>query len=172
MFTSLRYVGLGYIGWLNLVKFSNQLKAKQYFHFIPQVVSQFSSLYLLSIFPPTSFDVSSPSCVQDIGRTTNGPRFDSATNEVSITYNSSTPCSADPSLNYTSTIVFSCQRGLDLVRVHRSDAQQQGCCCRFIQRVPPNKAYLETNRPLSASLWPHNRLYHLMNVEEEAEAAR
>uniref|UniRef100_A0A8C4YYE4 Insulin-like growth factor 2 receptor n=1 Tax=Gadus morhua TaxID=8049 RepID=A0A8C4YYE4_GADMO len=70
----------------------------------------------------------------DIGRTTNGPRFDSATNEVSITYNSSTPCSADPSLNYTSTIVFSCQRGLDLGSPRM--LQQQGCVYLFEWATP------------------------------------
>ncbi|KAG7247545.1 hypothetical protein CRUP_037276, partial [Coryphaenoides rupestris] len=61
----------------------------------------------------------------DIGRTTTGPHIDHATNEVSITYESSTPCAADPSLNYTSTIVFSCQRGLDLGSPQM--LQQQGC---------------------------------------------
>ncbi|KAK0149277.1 Cation-independent mannose-6-phosphate receptor [Merluccius polli] len=54
----------------------------------------------------------------DIGRTTTGPRINHATNEVSITYNSSTSCSTNRTLNYTSTIVFRCQRGLDLVNVH------------------------------------------------------
>ncbi|XP_077950092.1 cation-independent mannose-6-phosphate receptor isoform X1 [Gasterosteus aculeatus] len=50
----------------------------------------------------------------DIGRITSGPEINSATGEVSITYNSSTKCAADPAQNYTSTIVFTCQRGLDL----------------------------------------------------------
>ncbi|XP_074540826.1 cation-independent mannose-6-phosphate receptor [Halichoeres trimaculatus] len=50
----------------------------------------------------------------DIGRTTSGPVINSATGEVSITYQSSTKCAADPSQNYTSTIIFTCQRGLEL----------------------------------------------------------
>ncbi|XP_029281689.1 cation-independent mannose-6-phosphate receptor [Cottoperca gobio] len=50
----------------------------------------------------------------DIGRTTSGPEINSATGEVSITYNSSTKCAADPEQNYTSTIIFTCLRGLEL----------------------------------------------------------
>ncbi|KAG7509424.1 cation-independent mannose-6-phosphate receptor [Solea senegalensis] len=50
----------------------------------------------------------------DIGRTTNGPEIDSATGEVSISYNSTTKCKEDPTQNYTSTIIFTCQRGLEL----------------------------------------------------------
>ncbi|XP_070706018.1 cation-independent mannose-6-phosphate receptor [Pempheris klunzingeri] len=50
----------------------------------------------------------------DIGRTTSGPEINAATGEVSITYSSSTKCAADPSQNYTSTIIFTCQRGLEL----------------------------------------------------------
>lgn len=52
---------------------------------------------------------------QDIGRTTKGPEVNKDTSEVSITYSSSTPCTDDPAQNYTSTIIFSCQRGTDLV---------------------------------------------------------
>nr|QPB70590.1 insulin-like growth factor 2 receptor [Pampus argenteus] len=50
----------------------------------------------------------------DIGRTTRGPQISTATGEVSITYNSSTKCAADPAQNYTSTIIFTCQRGVEL----------------------------------------------------------
>uniref|UniRef100_A0A667ZHY3 Insulin-like growth factor 2 receptor n=1 Tax=Myripristis murdjan TaxID=586833 RepID=A0A667ZHY3_9TELE len=50
----------------------------------------------------------------DIGRTTTGPQIKSATNEVSITYSSSTPCVDDPAQNYTSTIIFTCQKGVEL----------------------------------------------------------
>lgn len=53
--------------------------------------------------------------LKDIGRTTSGPDINSATGEVSITYRSTTKCAADPSQNYTSTIIFTCQRGLELV---------------------------------------------------------
>lgn len=52
---------------------------------------------------------------KDIGRTTSGPQISKATGGVSITYYSSTRCAADPAQNYTSTIVFACQRGLELV---------------------------------------------------------
>ncbi|XP_029607760.1 cation-independent mannose-6-phosphate receptor [Salmo trutta] len=50
----------------------------------------------------------------DIGRITSGPVFNSVTNEVSITFNSTTACPSDPTQNYTSTIMFTCQRGLEL----------------------------------------------------------
>uniref|UniRef100_A0A665V9G9 Insulin-like growth factor 2 receptor n=1 Tax=Echeneis naucrates TaxID=173247 RepID=A0A665V9G9_ECHNA len=50
----------------------------------------------------------------DIGRTTRGPEVNSATGEVSIKYNSSTKCAEDPAQNYSSTIIFTCQRGLEL----------------------------------------------------------
>ncbi|XP_024912478.1 cation-independent mannose-6-phosphate receptor isoform X2 [Cynoglossus semilaevis] len=50
----------------------------------------------------------------DIGRTTTGPVINTATREVSITYHSSTQCKEDPSQNYTSTIIFSCKRGVEL----------------------------------------------------------
>ncbi|XP_041660412.1 cation-independent mannose-6-phosphate receptor [Cheilinus undulatus] len=50
----------------------------------------------------------------DIGRVTSGPEINAANGGVSITYKSSTKCEADPSQNYTSTIIFTCQRGLEL----------------------------------------------------------
>ncbi|XP_029532637.1 cation-independent mannose-6-phosphate receptor [Oncorhynchus nerka] len=50
----------------------------------------------------------------DIGRVTSGPEFNGVTNEVSITFNSTTACPSDPTQNYTSTIMFTCQRGLEL----------------------------------------------------------
>ncbi|XP_070781683.1 cation-independent mannose-6-phosphate receptor [Enoplosus armatus] len=50
----------------------------------------------------------------DIGRTTGGPEINNATGEVTITYRSSTKCAADPAQYYTSTIIFTCQRGLEL----------------------------------------------------------
>lgn len=53
--------------------------------------------------------------LQDIGRTISGPDINKATGKVFITYLSSTKCAADPSQNYTSTIIFTCQRGLELV---------------------------------------------------------
>lgn len=53
--------------------------------------------------------------LKEIGRTTRGPELNKLTREVSITYNSSTKCALDPLQNYTSTIVFTCRRGLELV---------------------------------------------------------
>ncbi|XP_071019066.1 cation-independent mannose-6-phosphate receptor-like [Oncorhynchus clarkii lewisi] len=50
----------------------------------------------------------------DIGRITSTPEFNSMTNEVSITFNSTTTCPSDSTQNYTSTILFTCQRGLEL----------------------------------------------------------
>lgn len=74
---------------------------------------------LLVIFhPPLSLSVYLCFFFQDIGRTTTGPEIKSATNEVSITYSSSTPCVDDPAQNYTSTIVFTCQKGVELVSLH------------------------------------------------------
>ncbi|KAG7219113.1 hypothetical protein INR49_019321 [Caranx melampygus] len=43
-----------------------------------------------------------------------GPEIDSATGGVSITYYSSTKCAEDPAQNYSSTIIFTCQRGVEL----------------------------------------------------------
>lgn len=57
--------------------------------------------------------------MQDIGRTTSGPDINKATGKVFISYLSSTKCAADPSQNYTSTIIFTCQRGLELVGARR-----------------------------------------------------
>ncbi|XP_006264642.3 cation-independent mannose-6-phosphate receptor [Alligator mississippiensis] len=50
----------------------------------------------------------------DIGRITEPPTLNPATNEVHITFNSTTPCPADRKLNYTSLIVFQCERGIAL----------------------------------------------------------
>ncbi|XP_072299395.1 cation-independent mannose-6-phosphate receptor [Eucyclogobius newberryi] len=49
-----------------------------------------------------------------IGQETSGPQINSATDEVFITYSSGTVCASDPSKNYTSKIIFTCQRGLEL----------------------------------------------------------
>ncbi|KAJ0026800.1 hypothetical protein NQD34_017800 [Periophthalmus magnuspinnatus] len=50
----------------------------------------------------------------DIGQETIGPQINNATDEVFITYSSGTVCASDPSKNYTSTIIFTCQSGLEL----------------------------------------------------------
>ncbi|XP_076612208.1 cation-independent mannose-6-phosphate receptor [Chaetodon auriga] len=70
----------------------------------------------------------------DIGRTTSGPQINSVTKEVSITYSSSTLCAADPEQNYTSTIVFSCQRGLELGSPQM--LRLQGCVYLFEWATP------------------------------------
>ncbi|XP_028809164.1 cation-independent mannose-6-phosphate receptor isoform X2 [Denticeps clupeoides] len=50
----------------------------------------------------------------DIGRITSPPYYSSERDEVEITFNSSTTCDVDQSQNYSSRIIFSCQRGVDL----------------------------------------------------------
>ncbi|XP_067097484.1 cation-independent mannose-6-phosphate receptor [Osmerus mordax] len=70
----------------------------------------------------------------DIGRVSSSPQFSTLTNEVSITFNSSTPCVSDSALNYTSTIVFICQRGLDLGSPQM--VRQQGCEYAFEWATP------------------------------------
>ncbi|ETE64374.1 Cation-independent mannose-6-phosphate receptor [Ophiophagus hannah] len=50
----------------------------------------------------------------DIGRITAPPHFNSATNEVNIAFNSTTPCPEDKNFNYSSLIVFHCNRGTNL----------------------------------------------------------
>lgn len=70
---------------------------------------------------PSSFSLfNSPRfcLLKDIGRSTSGPEINYATGEVFITYSSNTKCAADPAQNYTSTIIFTCQRGLELVSQH------------------------------------------------------
>ncbi|KAM9704645.1 cation-independent mannose-6-phosphate receptor [Menidia menidia] len=70
----------------------------------------------------------------DIGRTTSGLEMNSVTGEVSITYRSSTQCAADPAQNYTSTIVFTCQRGLELGSPQM--LRLQGCVYVFEWATP------------------------------------
>uniref|UniRef100_A0A673XB01 Insulin-like growth factor 2 receptor n=1 Tax=Salmo trutta TaxID=8032 RepID=A0A673XB01_SALTR len=63
----------------------------------------------------------------DIGRITSGPVFNSVTNEVSITFNSTTACPSDPTQNYTSTIMFGVLEnlcmfslcGIKMIRKHK-----------------------------------------------------
>lgn len=70
----------------------------------------------------------------DIGRTTSGPQISAATGEVSITYSSSTKCAADPAQNYTSTIFFTCQRGVELGSPQM--LRLQGCVYLFEWATP------------------------------------
>ncbi|XP_028253968.1 cation-independent mannose-6-phosphate receptor [Parambassis ranga] len=70
----------------------------------------------------------------DIGRTTSGPELNSETGEVSITYHSSTTCASDPAQNYTSTIIFTCQRGLELGSPQM--LKRQGCVYLFEWATP------------------------------------
>ncbi|XP_034018710.1 cation-independent mannose-6-phosphate receptor isoform X2 [Thalassophryne amazonica] len=70
----------------------------------------------------------------DIGRTTAGPQLNTVTNKVSITYHSATQCLEDPKQNYTSTIVFTCQRGLALGSPEM--LRQQGCMFLFEWATP------------------------------------
>lgn len=50
----------------------------------------------------------------NIGRAISPPKYNSATDEVEIDFSSTTPCAADPSVNYTSRIIFTCQKDTDL----------------------------------------------------------
>ncbi|XP_072218868.1 cation-independent mannose-6-phosphate receptor isoform X2 [Leuresthes tenuis] len=70
----------------------------------------------------------------DIGQTTSGPELNSATGEVSITYQSFTKCAADPAQNYSSTIIFTCQRGLELGSPQM--LRLQGCVYVFEWATP------------------------------------
>ncbi|KAM4522347.1 cation-independent mannose-6-phosphate receptor isoform 2-T2 [Odontesthes bonariensis] len=70
----------------------------------------------------------------DIGRATSGPELNSATGEVSIAYQSSTKCAADPAQNYSSTIIFTCQRGLELGSPQM--LRLQGCVYVFEWATP------------------------------------
>ncbi|KAI5090811.1 cation-independent mannose-6-phosphate receptor precursor [Silurus meridionalis] len=49
---------------------------------------------------------------QDIGRATSSPTYNK--DQVEIDFTSKTPCAADPSVNYTSRIIFTCQKDTDL----------------------------------------------------------
>lgn len=50
----------------------------------------------------------------DIGRITAPPKINSVTNEIYITFNSTTACPDDKNLNFSSLVVFHCNRGTDL----------------------------------------------------------
>ncbi|KAG7460969.1 hypothetical protein MATL_G00204630 [Megalops atlanticus] len=50
----------------------------------------------------------------DIGRIASPPQINEAIGEVYIPFNSNTPCPSNRSVNYSSLIVFSCQRGTEL----------------------------------------------------------
>ncbi|XP_077442699.1 cation-independent mannose-6-phosphate receptor isoform X2 [Stigmatopora argus] len=69
----------------------------------------------------------------DIGHTTSGPQM-STTGEVSITYSSSTRCASDPALNFTSTIIFICRRGVELGSPRM--LRLQGCVYIFEWATP------------------------------------
>ncbi|XP_054910202.1 cation-independent mannose-6-phosphate receptor [Poeciliopsis prolifica] len=70
----------------------------------------------------------------DIGRLTSGPQMNSITGEVFITYQSSTRCAADPHQNYSSTIIFTCQKGLELGSPKM--LRLQGCVYLFEWATP------------------------------------
>ncbi|KTG06542.1 hypothetical protein cypCar_00005040 [Cyprinus carpio] len=50
----------------------------------------------------------------DIGRITSPPRYNINTNEVEITFSSTTVCPSDHTSNYSSKIIFTCQKGAEL----------------------------------------------------------
>ncbi|KAM4713477.1 cation-independent mannose-6-phosphate receptor [Anableps anableps] len=70
----------------------------------------------------------------DIGRLTTGPQINKITGEAFITYQSSTPCAADPQQNYSSTIVFTCQKGVELGSPQM--LRLQGCVYLFEWATP------------------------------------
>ncbi|KAM4529814.1 cation-independent mannose-6-phosphate receptor [Fundulus diaphanus] len=70
----------------------------------------------------------------DIGRTTTGPQINNITGEVSITYQSSTPCAYDRQQNYSSTIIFTCKKGLELGSPEM--LRLQGCLYMFEWETP------------------------------------
>ncbi|XP_054616857.1 cation-independent mannose-6-phosphate receptor [Dunckerocampus dactyliophorus] len=69
----------------------------------------------------------------DIGRMTSGPQI-SSSGDVSITYSSFTKCVSDPAQNYTSTIIFTCQRGVELGSPRM--LRLQGCVYIFEWATP------------------------------------
>lgn len=70
----------------------------------------------------------------DIGRTTSGPSINEFTGEISITYLSSTKCASDPTVYYSSKIIFTCQRGLELGSPQM--LRRQGCVYIFQWATP------------------------------------
>ncbi|XP_052442128.1 cation-independent mannose-6-phosphate receptor [Carassius gibelio] len=50
----------------------------------------------------------------DIGRITSLPNYNNNTNEVEITFSSKTICPSYPTSNYSSKIIFTCQKGAEL----------------------------------------------------------
>ncbi|XP_006882881.1 PREDICTED: cation-independent mannose-6-phosphate receptor [Elephantulus edwardii] len=50
----------------------------------------------------------------DIGRVTGPPTLNPTTNEVSMSFESTTPCAEDRRVNYTSVITFHCKRGVSM----------------------------------------------------------
>ncbi|XP_043858247.1 cation-independent mannose-6-phosphate receptor isoform X1 [Dromiciops gliroides] len=50
----------------------------------------------------------------DVGRVTGPPQINHATNEIYMTFDSSTPCPSDRNANYSSIILFHCKRGISM----------------------------------------------------------
>lgn len=50
----------------------------------------------------------------DIGRITSPPRYNSESKEVEITFSSTTVCASNRTSNYSSKIIFTCQKGAEL----------------------------------------------------------
>uniref|UniRef100_A0A4X2LI69 Cation-independent mannose-6-phosphate receptor n=1 Tax=Vombatus ursinus TaxID=29139 RepID=A0A4X2LI69_VOMUR len=50
----------------------------------------------------------------DVGRVTGPPQLNRATNEIYVTFDSSTPCPLDRNANYSSIILFHCKRGINM----------------------------------------------------------
>lgn len=59
----------------------------------------------------------------DIGRITSPPQYNKQTEEVIITFNSTTVCPTNPTLTYSSRVIFTCQKGAELGSPHMIRAQ-------------------------------------------------
>ncbi|XP_051500970.1 cation-independent mannose-6-phosphate receptor-like [Myxocyprinus asiaticus] len=70
----------------------------------------------------------------DIGRITSPPRYNLDTNYVEITFSSTTVCPSDHTSNYTSKIIFTCQKGADLGSPQMIRAQD---CMYMFEWVTP-----------------------------------
>ncbi|XP_072542274.1 cation-independent mannose-6-phosphate receptor [Salminus brasiliensis] len=70
----------------------------------------------------------------DIGRVSTGPSYNAVKDEVEISFTSSTPCAVNSSVNYSSKIIFTCQRGTDLGSP--AMIRQQGCMYVFEWATP------------------------------------
>ncbi|XP_030627174.1 cation-independent mannose-6-phosphate receptor [Chanos chanos] len=70
----------------------------------------------------------------DIGRFSSAPTYKNVTGEVEMFFESRTPCASNPSVNYTSKIIFSCMKNTDLGSPQM--IRKQGCLYIFEWATP------------------------------------